>query len=223
LLKSAKFAEWLTGTQKTLFCPGIPGAGKTIIASIVVEHLWETFPEKTFSNHKTGVAFLYCSYGRRKEQRAVNLLSALLKQLVQGQSLIPTPVKALYDDHVKRKTRPSFDEVSESLQSTIKSYSQVFVVIDALDECTDDACKELLSEIRHLQTQSNTKVMATSRFIATIMQKFKDDINLEIRANDEDVERYLDGQMLHLRSFVMQSRTLPQLIKTNITKAADGM
>jgi Cdc6-like AAA superfamily ATPase len=223
MLESAEFALWLNGTQKTLFCPGIPGAGKTIIASIVVEHLWKIFPDGDFPIHKTGIAFLYCSYKRREEQKDVDLLSALLKQLVQEQSLIPKPVKELYDYHSKRKTRPSFDEVSKSLCSIIESYSQVFIVVDALDECNDNTCTKLLSEIRNLQTRSNTKLMATSRFSSTIMQNFKEDIKLEIRADDEDVERYLESQMSRLRSFVTKSPTLPQLIKTSITKAVDGM
>jgi hypothetical protein len=195
------------------------------MASIVVEHLWETFPEKTFSNQKTGIAFLYCSYGRREEQKAVNLLSAFLKQLVQEQPLIPEHLKALYDNHVKHRTRPSIDEVSKSLHSIIESYSQVFVVVDALDECRDDdgTRKKLLSEIRSLQSQSNVKMMATSRFIPEIEREFEADSRLEVRAIDEDVEQYLDGQMSRLRGFVIRSPTLPQLIKTNITKAADGM
>jgi hypothetical protein len=42
-LKPPQFIEWLEGKKKTLFCPGIPGAGKTMIASIVVDHLRTSF------------------------------------------------------------------------------------------------------------------------------------------------------------------------------------
>jgi hypothetical protein len=52
-LKSAPFIEWLEGKNKTLFCPGIPGAGKTMVASIVVNHLKTSFPDD-----RTGTAFL---------------------------------------------------------------------------------------------------------------------------------------------------------------------
>ncbi|KFY00471.1 hypothetical protein O988_03292, partial [Pseudogymnoascus sp. VKM F-3808] len=43
LLESTEFKELVT-TSKTLFCPGIPGAGKTILTSIVVEELATRFP-----------------------------------------------------------------------------------------------------------------------------------------------------------------------------------
>jgi len=75
-----------------LFCPGIPGSGKTIIALIVVDHLWKTFPKETLLGRETGIAFLYCNYKRRKEQRATNLLSSLLKQLVQEEQQIPESI-----------------------------------------------------------------------------------------------------------------------------------
>jgi Cdc6-like AAA superfamily ATPase len=225
LLNSLEFDTWLSGAQTTLFCPGIPSSGKTIMASIVVEHLWKTFPEKAFPDHITGIAVLYCSYKGGEEQRDVNLLSALLKQLVQGQQLIPEPVKNLYDLHKRRQSRPSLDEISKSLLAIFKSYSEVFIINDALDECRDDdgTRTKLLSRIRNLQTHSNVKLMATSRLITKIEQEFKKDIRLDVRASNEDVERYLDSQMSQLPSCVLERPSLQQRIKTDIIKAADGM
>ena len=56
-INSPEFAEWLHGSKHTLFCPGIPGAGKTIIATIVTDHLIESYQEDDI-----GVACLYCNY-----------------------------------------------------------------------------------------------------------------------------------------------------------------
>jgi hypothetical protein len=47
LLDSAEFQDWL-GTEKktakkTLFCPGIPGAGKTILTAVVIDDLMTRF------------------------------------------------------------------------------------------------------------------------------------------------------------------------------------
>jgi hypothetical protein len=41
LLNSKEFQEWRNGSSKTLFCPGIPGAGKIILTSIVIKHIDE--------------------------------------------------------------------------------------------------------------------------------------------------------------------------------------
>src|SRR5436305_14989008 len=43
LLNSNEFEEWVNRNKRTLFCSGMPGAGKTIITSIVIEHLWTKF------------------------------------------------------------------------------------------------------------------------------------------------------------------------------------
>ena len=37
LLDSAEYQTWLKTSKQTLFCPGIPGAGKTILTSIVID------------------------------------------------------------------------------------------------------------------------------------------------------------------------------------------
>ena len=41
LLTSEEFQKWVNQGKKTLFCPGIPGAGKTMMSSIVVKLLLE--------------------------------------------------------------------------------------------------------------------------------------------------------------------------------------
>src|SRR5947207_1123004 len=48
LLDSAEFQTWLNTDKQTLFCSGIPGSGKRILTSIVVEEL-----TKRFSNEPT--------------------------------------------------------------------------------------------------------------------------------------------------------------------------
>ncbi|KFZ20148.1 hypothetical protein V501_00284 [Pseudogymnoascus sp. VKM F-4519 (FW-2642)] len=55
------------------------------------------------------------------------------------------------------------------------------------------------------------------------MDKFNECMQLEIRASDEDVQRYLDGQMLQLPSCVLRSPELQDEIKADIIKAVDGM
>jgi hypothetical protein len=134
-------------------------------------------------------------------------------------------MKNLYDNHKSKCTRPSFDEISKVLYSIVDNYSRTFIVIDALDESQDsDGCRrKFLSEIFHLQAKTRVNLFATSRFIPEIMGKFEGSVSLEIRARDEDVQRYLDGRMSLLPSFVSHNIDLQEEIKTEIIKAVDGM
>ena len=111
VLETAAFIKWVEGKQNTLFCPGIPGAGKTVIASIVVDYLKTSFPDG-----KTGIAFLYCIYKRMDDREVDDLLASLLGQLALWQPIIPESIRKLYDKHLKgEKPRLSQDEIRKEL------------------------------------------------------------------------------------------------------------
>jgi NACHT domain len=218
-LKSTPFVEWLEGEKKTLFCPGIPGAGKTMIASIVINHLKTSFPDD-----KTGRAYLYCIYKRQDNQKADDLLASLLGQLAARQSVVPGSIRKLYGEYQKgEKSRLSQNEIREELHKIIKTYSRTFIVIDALDECgTDHVRSELLSEVYKLQEGSDTRLMVTFR-PSIVLECPSSVAELEIRAHEEDIEEYLNGRMSELRSVVQDNNELQCKIRTRIMTLVDGM
>ncbi|OBT62104.1 hypothetical protein VE03_09005 [Pseudogymnoascus sp. 23342-1-I1] len=221
LLDSNEFKHWLKQGKQRLFCPGMPGAGKTMIASIVIDHLYAKYQP----DPSVGIAYLYCNFRRQDEQKPVDLLASLLKRLAQGRPTLPTSIKDLYESHVRKQTRPSFEEISKQLQSIIASFSTTFIVIDALDECqvSDGGQTKFLSEILRLQTNTKANLFATSRFIPHIVEEFQGCPSLEIRASEGDVQRYLDGQLARLPSFVRRNLDMQEQIKAEIIKAVDGM
>jgi Cdc6-like AAA superfamily ATPase len=197
LLDSEEFQSWLETDKQTLFCPGIPGAGKTILTSIVVEEL-----STQFSKDPTiGIAYVYCNFRRKDEQKAQDLLASLLKQLSDKQSSLPDSVKSLYNIHEKQQTQPSLHEISRTLQSIASLYSRVIIIVDALDECqVSNNCRmKFLTEMFNLQTTTRANLFVTSRFIPHITKRFSRSIILEIRAYDKDVRQYLDGRILQSR------------------------
>ena len=212
---------WLKTEKQTLFCPGIPGAGKTILTSIVVDDLDTRFS----GDPQIGIAYIYCNFRRKDEQKAEDLLASLLKQLAQGQSPLPDSVKTLYDCHKDKRTRPSFDEFSRALQLVVAKYSRVFIVVDGLDECQiSDGCRSrFLSEIFNLQAKWRVNFFATSRFIPEIQKMFEGSMLIKIYASNEDVQMYLDARISHGQSRILQHPDLQAEITAEITKAIDGM
>ena len=205
--------------KKTLFCPGIPGAGKTMIASMVINHLKTSFPDDT-----TGRAFLYCIYKRQDNQKVDDLLASLLGQLAARQSMVPEFIRKYYDEHQKgEKSRLSHDEIHEGLRSIIKTYSRTFIIFVALDECKRDHIRnELLSEIYKLQEGSDTRLMVTFR--PSVAPKRPSSMTeLEIRADKGDMEEYISGRMSDLCSVVQNNSELQFKIKAHILSLVDGM
>ncbi|KAH7109236.1 hypothetical protein B0J13DRAFT_463009 [Dactylonectria estremocensis] len=221
LLESEEFLGWLTASKQTLFCPGIPGAGKTILTSIVVDSLNSKFD----NDSEIGIAYIYCNFRQQHEQKIDDLLASVLKQLTQCRSSLPESVKNLYDQHKTKRTRPSLDEISSTLHSVAAKYSKVFIIVDALDECLEsDGCRtRFLAELFNLQTRHGTNIFATSRFIPEIMGRFETSLSREISASPDDVARYLEGHIGQLPSFVQQDRQLQEEITTGISEAVDGM
>ncbi|PYH68050.1 ankyrin repeat domain-containing protein, partial [Aspergillus vadensis CBS 113365] len=218
-LDSAIYQAWISSNKQTLFCPGIPGAGKTILTAAVIDDITARF----LHDRSIGIAYVYCDFRRRNEQSAEDLITSLLKQLSQCRPSLPDIVRSLYDRHRHRRTRPEFDEISTTLRSVGAMYSRVFIIINALDECqaSDDCRMRFIKEILNFQATCGGNTFATSRFIPQITERFNNCMTLEIRAHDQDVQEYLRSRILQCESRLLASHS--EEIQTEITKAVDGM
>jgi Cdc6-like AAA superfamily ATPase len=223
LLNSEQFLDWVAAREQTLFCPGIPGAGKSVLTSVVVDFL-----ESKFDNDgKIAISYIYCDVLRQEEQTIHDLLKSLLKQLIQCRSSLPDSVRSLHRKHNAKRTRPTLKEISALLQSVMEWYSRIFIIVDALDQfqALDDSRTRFLSELFNLQIKYKTNIFATSRHIPEIVNSFKANLSreIEIRANPDDVAIYLKSHIGQLPSCVKQNRQLQDEIITGISGAVDGM
>jgi hypothetical protein len=184
--------------------------------SIVVNHL-QTLSEE---NDSMATTFIYCNYKEQAEQTVCNLVATLLKQMIQDRRVISADVKSFYERHHRREARPTLDQLTEVLMSEIRTYSKVFIIVDALDECReDDATRALLLEVlRSLPLQVN--LMVTSRNLPSIRRDFVGTKLLHIRAKDDDLRVYIEGRIAlgprHLKN-------LQDAIVNKIVENAKGM
>lgn len=220
-LESPEFISWRSTRGETLYCSGIPGAGKTILSSIVVEELTKQFRDDS----SVCITHIYLNYQQHESQTINQVFSNLLRQLGEGQPDIPAAVQNLYKQHLKRGSKPKFDEISGLLQSLSSLYSTVFIIIDALNECPsrDGRQNILLSEIMKLQAAFSANLFCTSRPIPEIESWFPEALSIQVRASDNDVRKYLDGQIARLPGFVARSPELLEQVKTQIVQDVDGM
>ncbi|KAL7915160.1 hypothetical protein GGI35DRAFT_172172 [Trichoderma velutinum] len=196
----------------------MPGAGKTILTSIVVDYL-----TSEFRHGDVGIAYIYCNYHRDDEQNTGDLLASILKQLAETQRLLPESVKDLYRSHQSRRTRPSVNELYKTLQSTISLYSRIFIIVDALDESqtSNNTRVDFLLHLFDIQIKNGINMFATSRHIPEIRDKFKESTVIEVRAHTDDVRNYLDSQISLSDSKLLD--ICREDIKTKITEAVEGM
>lgn len=222
-LASDAYRQWRQQTSGTLLCPGIPGSGKSAMVAAIVDDL-QTYSE---TNKDIIVAYIYCNFNRQAEQDLRSILATLTRQLFQERVQLPETVSALYNKHRGRQTRPAVDELRTVFRSLVPLYSQVYIVVDALDEChnTDRQRDRFLSELFSLQQfQSNhVNILATTRFVPEIVQRFAGHPHIEIRAHASDLEIYLANRMTTLDDFVLRDSKLQKQITSCIMGAAEGM
>lgn len=173
---------------------------------------------------RVGIAYIYCNFRRPSDQKAEKMLASLARQLCTTVGSTPATLRKIYEKHEGRGTRPSIEETLSVLRDVTASYTTVFIVIDALDECQEDDGQrsKFLSQIKDLQSQRGIKLLATSRHILDIEAEFEGSPSVEILAVDDDVRRFVEGRISRSR-FVRQSPELADEAKNGIVQSAQGM
>ena len=158
-------------------------------------------------------------------QTPENLLAGAYFQLAQ-QSVGPLP-KALvgvHESHSKLRTRPNCAEVLNIFDEVVRPFSTVYLVIDALDESSDQDRNILLKQIKSLS--GNIRMLVTTRHVDDIVNRFRNCPRMEIRATDMDLTKYISSRIAsyhRLECIVRDHPSLENEICERITAKADGM
>ncbi|KAK0219019.1 hypothetical protein IW262DRAFT_1462638 [Armillaria fumosa] len=212
-LESSKFRNWVAGLGKssTLWCPGNPGTGKTILASIVVDHL-----RKQFAEENIPVLGVFGDWQNADAQTALSVIRSLLKQLLDTENGLSSSLQ-------KRYKYQTLSEFTELLSTHIKRYPHAYIVFDALDEFTGDQ-KELISVLKSLG--DNIRLLVTSRDDPAIQRMHQDDEELRIQADDADIKELVMSKLTHVTAlciFVTDRDDLRHDILTRVVEKAQGM
>ena len=220
-LESDAFVSWRDSESEGLWLWGIPGAGKTVMASIIANHLRRDRAEDT--TKAVGVAIHYLRHNDADKSMS-NILGSVIRQLAQGLQNIPNPLIELYQRHAEKGTTPSFGEFKDVFLAVVDEFDEFYLVIDGLDECEEQLRWDLIDELMPLKPK--LRLLITSRYIETIAEELAELDQFEIKANPGDIELFIDHQLQrnrHLRSMVQRSQKLRQDIKETIIKTAENM
>ncbi|KAL6696840.1 ankyrin repeat-containing domain protein [Trichoderma pleuroticola] len=220
LLNSEELQQWINTPQMTLFCSGIPGAGKTFQTAILIDYLSRKFRH----NDTIGLAFFYYRFDRQETQKPEQLISNLIKQLGRNHELSLKKIQSFYERHKEEGSRPLIEELVHLLQVITSLFSRAYVVIDALDECDDnDYSRTRLLNSLFAAQKKGLNICATSRNVHAIQQRFEDAIKWQVIPSENDIFSFLDRRMAQLPDFVQSNIPLQKEIKESIESAIEGM
>lgn len=91
-LNGEHFKSWKTSSRFLLWLHGIPGSGKTVLCSSIVEDL------ERWCGSRNGCILVYFFFDFTAPDKAIVriFLQALLAQIVVRQDYIPNPIQGLY-------------------------------------------------------------------------------------------------------------------------------
>ena len=157
------------------------------ISSLVIDSLCDRAEEKDLA-----VAWLYCDFLAHQEQSATAILGAILRQLVSIEEM---------PENIRQRFRKRFSDrglrlpdMVGMLKTAISLLPQVYICIDALDECTPKNRQELLESLRDIVRESpSTRVLFTGRsHVAEEVKKyFAEAIIIPISPTEGDIRVYL--------------------------------
>ncbi|KAK6080692.1 ankyrin repeat protein [Seiridium cupressi] len=147
------------GWRRFLWIWGIPGAGKTILASFLIEQLRRHCKDN-------GVSYYYCSFLHRRDETRYFLRWIITDLCRQSSYYVPPALEELHR---------SRDITAEALQSCLEAVcqnakSRVYIVIDGVDE-SQNPRKDLLKVLTTIGTSGrfgNASLVMISRKEADI-------------------------------------------------------
>lgn len=194
------------------------------ISSTIIEHIKE-------HEEKPGIAlaYFYFDFSDTEKQKVSNLLSSLIVQLCNKLVDLPEKLKNL---HKKReKDRPSMQELKVALSWMMSGLEDVFMVIDALDECPKNSEREVLLElIGEIKSwsPSNLHLLATSRQEPDIKEALEPlltslEIPIEGSGVGHDIKLHITHQLATDPKLKRWSSDVKSEIENTLVTRANGM
>lgn len=179
----SRFEEWRDGleglTPRTLWCRGTIGAGKTVLAAQILNHIQAARASTDY------LAVIYCRYSERKIHTLENILDFILAQLCQRDESgfdIPPYIQAAHESQSRLTRRPSIQQLSNWLHQELDSGRLLYSILDAIDELETPYRQKLLRILQGLPHVS-LKLLVTSRDLPEIGAGLLDTSSIMVRAS----------------------------------------
>ena len=191
------------------------------LSSLVIDTLCDEPCEEEIA-----IAMFYCDFRDKEEQTTINVMGAILKQLlVRGEVL----------EHVQKAFQKAKKEVGgrglrlpdmvQMLKQAVATLPKVFICIDALDECLPKNLLELLGSIKDILGESpRMRIFVTGRpqVEAEIIRVFTS-VTIPISPKAHDIKRYLEKKLeMDTEQYAMSDRLRADILRV-IPERISGM
>lgn len=218
VFKTLEWDRWTKFQERAIWLHGIPGAGKTILASHVIEKIRGICD----NSKKQMCIYYYCYHGHNRDE-SEPFLRWLISQLVQQQDEVPEPVWKAYT----RRAPPTHELLLDILKNTLSSLDRVYIGIDALDESqTRNNILALLGTLVTEERFSKIQLFATSREYEDIKSKMLSisrPLSMSNSFVEADIRHFVAAKIRHDTRFQGWPTDLQNEVENTLSTGAKGM
>lgn len=227
LLDNTTFGEWFNPQFPTIppliWISGKPGAGKTILASLVVEEAQKLNPMPT-------VLFFYFKHGDSERDNILALSRSLLVQLLkQDRELLPIFYQKCCCSGEAVLTSTALTE--ELLELGFGNCKSAYIILDGLDECPREQRKVITRRFRKLvedlpaTAPERLRCLFLSQDDGFARKDFSDlaSIQISVEATKHDIEEYCRIEAAKLKESLKMSDEQASKIASTVAKSVDGL
>lgn len=228
LAKSPEYQAWQTLQTRLLWFYGIPGAGKTVLFSHIVESTRSRYPPTTSpsrgngpSNDITACVFYYCHHSHARDETGP-LLRWIIDQLVRSCGHLPNELLDCY----RAGHQPSIPMLWVAFSSLVVKFRRIYLFVDALDESLER--QNLLDLLLNLSGPEfdNVSLLAMSRDeldIRDAIGGYFTNISLSNPYVDEDIRIYVCNQLKTHPKLKKLPPILQKEVEDGLVEGSKGM
>lgn len=172
---------------------------------------------------------MYYKYQNRETQKSKDIVGTIIKQLARKKEVLPKSLVELHREYSRQDELPSQVKLQAQLVEISQSFDQVYIIIDALDECPDqDLILPLITAL--IQESSKVKICVTSRIEQNIRKSFAKlacpTLEIEAKKVDRDIAVFVDAEIDRLSKdyeWGTIDLALKAKIKTALVTKSNGM
>lgn len=138
---------------------------------------------------------MYFDYKAQQTQTPIDIVTGLLKQLLTQLADIPEELECLYDECTRADKKPDQSTLTQLLASVSQKFSTVYMIFDALDECSDSHQKDMSGLFAQLQQSSHRLLISFRSHLNKLGSTLFDIRIFQISANESDLKQYVTSRL----------------------------
>ncbi|KAI8724226.1 NACHT domain-containing protein [Fusarium sp. LHS14.1] len=228
LTEGPEFEEWYTTPGSKIWCSGIPGAGKSVLAAAMIDECLQ----RNVANPCSAMAYFFCVYRDEETQDPVSILSSLCSQLARQDEMAFLILEEYYHELTSERqlqSGPSAKKLIKVLRKLCSLIDRVYIIVDGLDECGKRAEEtvESLAALLPSNIDEGLNIALLSRNEVPIREVLGDKFqNIEIEAHTEDIQLYVASELkqrIESKKMRLRDLALKDVIMARLVEGAKGM